>query len=255
MKSHEFRKFIGAGTLGLAATLTSLPAQADWRDWLDQLGGVLQDNPEAAAALDRSEVVAGLREALSLGTRNAIKQLGRPDGFLSDPAVRVPLPPAIQSAESRLRKLGLGGLVEEFSLSLNRAAEQAVPEVADIFAGAIEAMTINDAMEILNGPDDAATRYFERSSAQALTARIQPLVAQATESVGVTQVYKSLSAQAGPLLSLLTGPQGDLDSYVTEQAMDGLFTVIAEEEQKIRENPGARSTELLRRVFGQRDGG
>ncbi len=232
------------------ASTVSFSAQADWRDWMQQLGKVLGENPQAVSALDQTEVVAGLREALRIGAHNAILQLGKPDGFLSNPQVKVPLPPTLASTEEQLRKLGMGSALDSFSLSLNRAAEQAVPEVADIFSQAIQNLTIQDAMEILNGPNDAATQYFRRSSEESLRQRIGPLVAQATDQVGVTQLYKSMSKQAGPLASMLLGPSGDLDGFVTDKSLDGLFHVIAGEEERIRSNPAARGSELLRKVFG-----
>jgi hypothetical protein len=133
---------------------------------------------------------------------------------------------------------------------MNHAAEQAVPEAAAIFSDAIQQMTLDDASAILNGPDDAATAYFRTHTEAALTERMLPIVTQTTENTGVTSAYKRMLASAGGMTSLLPGDATDIDGYVTQQALDGLFSMIAVEEKRIRENPAARSTELLKQVFG-----
>lgn len=235
----------------LTVLSTATQAAPDWGRLFESARSFIGENPDAVASLNPNEVVAGLREALAQGTRNAILSLGKEDGYLARSDVRIPLPASLQNVESQLRRFGMGGAVDEFSLRINRAAEAAVPEAADIFAATIQQLTIEDAMSILNGDDDAATRYFERTTRSDLQARFRPLVERATDQAGVTQSFKALAQQAGPLLSMLAGPGvQDLDGYVTDEALNGLFHTLAQEEQKIRDNPAARSTELLQRVFG-----
>ncbi len=244
MKTFRTRHVLAAMIL-----LGSLPVQAGWQDWMKSAGELFKQQPQLSQGLDQAEVVAGLREALAQGTRNAILSLGREDGFLGNAGVRIPLPAPMDQLESKLRQWGLNGPLDAFALSINRAAEKAVPQVADIFSAAVQALTIEDAMSILQGEEDAATRYFERQTRDQLDQRIRPLVARSTAEVGVTQAYKAVSAQAGPWSALLGEEASDLDAYVTSKTLNGLFATIAEEEKKIRENPAARGTELLRRVF------
>lgn len=234
--------------------LAGSQVQAGWSDYLDKLKGAVSPATDstASAALSTDEMVAGLREALRQGTHFAVSRLGQPDGFLGDARVRIPMPDSLSWAEKSLRTLGQGRLADEFITSMNRAAEKAVPEAAALFASAIDSMTLDDAREILNGPDDAATRYFRDRTGAALAEKMRPIVSEATASAGVTASYKQMMSRAGGLGSLLGGNSTDLDGYVTDKALDGLFLMVAEEEQRIRENPLARGSELLRKVFGSR---
>ena len=227
-------------------------------------------------------MTAGLKEALAQGVQTAVEQLGQTDGFLGESLVRIPVPEKMDMVAQTARKLGQGQYVDQFVTSMNRAAEKAVPEAAEILGNAIRAMSVEDAARIVNGPDDAATQYFRKTSESALADRFLPIVKDATDSVGVTSAYKSLTAQVGGQAAGETdgesgeetggqtagmiggiakavgvpglGEMGqglDLDQYVTNQALDGLFTYIAKEERRIRENPLARSSELLEKVFGR----
>lgn len=223
-------------------------ATSDWAQVEQVLGGVMQT--PAGTALAESDIIQGLREALAQGSTQAIRNLGRSDGFWGQADVRIPLPDSLARAEDTLRRLGQGRSVDEFHLTLNRAAEQAVPQVAEIFGNAIRQMTIEDARGILRGSDDAATQFFRRRSSDALYQRIYPIVQTTTQRVGVTQQYKRMVANYGPLLQMAGVKAGDLDSYVTAKALDGLFLRIAAEELRIRQNPAARTSEILRRVFG-----
>jgi hypothetical protein len=238
----------------LACLVISHPAAAGWSDYLDVLKESVPDGTTttapAAAALTTDETVAGLKEALAQGTRFAVDQLGRDGGFLDNAQVRIPMPESLSWVEKSLRMAGQDQLADEFVASMNHAAEQAVPEAAAIFGEAIQQMSLADANAILTGPDDAATQYFQTHTETALTARMQPIVSEATANAGVTAAYKNMLAGAGGLTSLLPADATDLDSYVTDKALDGLFLMVAEEERRIRENPLARSTDLLEKVFG-----
>jgi hypothetical protein len=228
------------------------PVRAGMGDWLDKLRDAVPAGPaqsDSAASLTQSEMARGLKQALDQGVRHAVEQLGQPGGFMDNARVRIPMPEKLAWVDGALRKLGQGQLADEFVQSMNHAAEQAVPEVASVFGDAIRDMTLDDARGIVGGPDDAATEYFRTHSSAALAERMQPIIEQATSKTGVTSHYKAMMGKAGRFSGLL-GESVDLDRYVTQKAMDGLFVMIAEQEKLIRENPVQRSTELLRKVFG-----
>lgn len=257
-------------TLCLAvASAASVPAAAEgsaqFKGLLDKAKQAAQQrvsgHATTASSLPSSDIAAGLKEALAKGTTNAINSLGRTNGFWDNAKVRIPLPGKLENVAQLARKLGMGSKVDAFELSMNRAAEKAVPQVADIFGDAIRKMTLSDARGILSGGDHAATDYFRRVAGPELTKRIEPIVAKATDSVGVTQKYKAFASRAeggslGGMLGKLGGNKGssgsplDLDDYVTGKTVDGLFTTIGEQEKSIRDNPAARTTDLLKKVFG-----
>lgn len=239
--------------LALLAVLLPLTAAAS--KWKDALGAVQQAaqgqgaGGTSLAALSNSDIAAGLKAALAQGTRTAVANLGHTDGFWSNAAARIPLPKPVRKIESLVRGAGLGGSVDQFHLSLNRAAEQAVPVAADVFGTAVQKLTLDDVRGILTGPNDAATQYFKRTTTDTLTTRFKPLVAKATANVGVAQSYKQMVSSAGPFAASL-GASSDLDGYVTQKALDALFVQVAAEEARIRENPAARGSDILQRVFG-----
>lgn len=213
-------------------------------------------------ALSNDQMVAGLKEALGHGVKQAISRLGVDGGFLTNVAVRIPVPANLQRVERLARAAGQERLADEFVASLNHAAEKAVPEAAAVFGDALQQMSIDDAKNILTGPVDAATQFFARTTRTNLYTRFHPLVEKATADVGVTSAYKKLSARVadadllgggwvGNLRKAVTDQKPpDLDGYVTDKALEGLFKLVAEEEKRIRENPVARTTDLLKSVFG-----
>lgn len=205
----------------------------------------------SASAADQSQAAAGVKEALASGVKTAINQLGRKDGFLGDAAVRIPLPGKLDTLAKTARKLGQGKYVDQLEESMNRAAEQAVPAAADVFSDAIRAMSVKDALDIVSGGSDSATQYFRRSSGDKLKQAILPIVSQQTSQTGVAQRYKDLSKKGGGLLGKVGGTESvDLDDYVADKALDGLFHVIAQQEAEIRRNPVATGSALLKSVFG-----
>ena len=232
--------------------------------FFDQLKGVVASTNGAAAAvssLSQDQVVGGLKQALSRGVSNAVISLGHDGGFLTNSAVKIPLPGKLQSVESALKLAGEGQLADNFIASMNHAAEQAVPVAAGVFGDAIAQMNIADAKAILSGPDDAATQYFRRTTQTNLFARFYPVVQKATGSVGVTAEYKAMMGKFSSANSLgsLFGKSNlvkldaaDIDTYVTDKALDGLFKLVAAEEKNIRANPLARTTDLLQTVFGSK---
>ena len=237
-------------SLALALFLVAAPAGADWRDDLKQMAKDYGKQKMGQQALSDSDILAGLKEALAKGTTNAINSLGRSDGFWGNALARVPLPEQLTKVEKTMRKLGGGARVDQFHLTLNRAAESAVPQVADIFGNAVRAMTIQDVRGILNGQPDAATQFFKRTTSDSIRAKFLPIVQNATGKVGVTQQYKGLTSKYGSIMSLAGVQPVELDGYVTQKAMDGLFLTIAQEEGKIRSDPAARTSEILKKVFG-----
>lgn len=198
-----------------------------------------------------TEISGGLKEALTKGVRFAVNSLGRQDGFLKNARVKIPLPKNLQRVERGLRIAGQGRTVDEFVTSMNRAAEKAVPVAIDVFVDSIKQMTFDDARQILfSGRDDAATQFFKRTSEEALRGKFRPIVEDLTESVGVTQKYKTMIGKYGFAAQLLGKDATDIDGYVTQKALDGLFLLVADEERKIRKDPIGRTTSLLRKVFG-----
>jgi hypothetical protein len=215
-------------------------------------------SPAAAASLgsgvlplSEQEVGAALKVALSNGVGRAVSQLGCDGGFLTNLAVRIPMPAELQRVELALRAAKQDRLADEFVATMNHAAEKAVVEAAPIFGSAVMSMTWQDAMGILRGPPDAATQYLRRTSGATLEQRFLPVVRDATARTGVTAAYKALQGAAPrSITSFLGADNVDVDAYVTRKATDGLFQVVAAEEQRIRADPVARTTDLLRRVFG-----
>ena len=205
--------------------------------------------PAQGGSLDKETVAAGLKEALSVGSQNAVKIVSQADGYFKNPAIKIPLPEKVKKVERPLRKIGLGKQVDEFIVTMNRAAEKAAPVAKDIFIGAVKEMTITDAIKILQGGDTAATDYFKSKTHDKLYGAFKPTVSKAVMEVGVTKAYQQLVDKA-KRTKLIKDESLDLDHHVTTKALDGLFTMVAAEESRIRANPAARTTELLQKVFG-----
>ena len=246
-------------TVGLAAGLlfASLAVHAGLDDLLQSAGGLLEGVPgsgTAGAGLSDAQIDAGLKEALSIGAERAIALLGSRNGFLGDPEVKIPLPGVLGKAADGLRAAGQGHYVDEFETTVNRAAEQAIPQTIEIVKQTVSNMSLQDVRAILTGGDDAATRYLRQQAGGSLHAAVLPIVREATDQAGATSAYKSLKRQADGLLGGLGGflntESFDLDNYVADKTLDGLFVKLAAEEKAIRTNPVARSTELLKTVFG-----
>lgn len=237
-------------------------ANAGFDDLMKSAGGLLKSVPGgtsgSSAALSDSQIGAGLKEALSVGAERAVALLGQDGGFLNDKSVRIPLPGVLDTAAKGLRAVGQGAYVDEFETTVNRAAEEAVPQTLGIVKDTVRNMTLEDVRGILSGGDDAATRFLRERAGGSLHNAILPIVSRATESAGATSAYKSLKTKAdgmvggfGSLGGLVDTGSLDLDSYVTDKTLDGLFLKLAAEEKAIRENPVARTTDLLKAVFAK----
>jgi hypothetical protein len=248
-----------AFALGFVIVVLAFPARAGWLDSLKSALTSTNAPAVASGALSSDQMVGGLKEALSKGVEKAVASLGREGGFLTNLNVKIPMPEKLQTVEKALRAVGQNQLADEFIGSMNHAAEQAVPVAAGVFGDSIKQMSIADARSILGGTNDAATQFFRRTTQTNLHAKFYPIVQKATDQVGVTAKYKQMMGKfsaADSLGGLFGKPSatklgaGDIDAYVTDKALDGLFKMVAEEEKNIRANPLARTSDLLQKVFG-----
>jgi hypothetical protein len=199
---------------------------------------------------DDSTVISGLKEALSIGTEKAVKNVSQLDGYFGNEAIKILMPEKIQKVANMLRQVGYQKEVDDFILSMNRAAEKAAPMATEYFVGAIKEMSFGDAQKILNGGNTAATEFFKRKTSDKIAASFKPVVSSSMDEVGVTKKYKDMMGKYESL-PFVDKESIDLDSYVTNKAMDGLFFMVGEEEKKIRTDPAARVTDLLKTVFGK----
>jgi hypothetical protein len=199
--------------------------------------------------LTQQEAVAGLKTALERGAHVAVQRLGKTNGFLRNPKVKIPLPESLRRAEEYARRFGFGEQADELIVAMNRAAEAAVPEARKLLVDSARKMTIQDAKSILTGGDTAATRYFKRTTQKQLHARFLPIVKGATEKAGVARYYRDFAAPAASF-GFISAEDADLDRYVTQKALDGLYFMLAEEEKKIRKDPVGTGSEILKKVFG-----
>ncbi len=205
----------------------------------------------AGANISDNEISLGLKEALSKGVGFAVDNLGRENGFLDNAQVKIPLPKSLKNVEKAVRFAGQGQRVDDFITAMNRAAEKAVPAAFDIFVDSIKQMSFNDARNILfSGQDDAATQFFRRTSEDKLRGKFRSIVEEFTTETGVTQSYKQMMDRAGFMAAFVGNDAKDLDGYITEKALDGLFYMVAQEEKKIRKDPLGRTTSILQKVFG-----
>lgn len=200
-------------------------------------------------AIAPKDSVAGLKTALNQGADRAVAQLGAVDGFLKNPKVKIPLPPALKKADKALRMAGMGRQADDLVVAMNRAAEAAVPEAKVLLVDAVKQMSLDDARQILTGGDDAATQYFRKVSYDKLQQRFLPVVKQKTDQAQLAKQYNELAGQAAQF-GLVEAKDANVESYVTRKALDGLFLMIADEERAIRKNPLGQSSKILQSVFG-----
>jgi len=204
----------------------------------------------SVAGLSSDQVSQALKEALGKGLQHAVSTLGQPGGFLTNLNVKIPIPDKLQLIEKGLRAINQGQYADQCITTMNQAAEQAVPAAADVFVNSLKNLSVADAKGLLSGAPDAATQYFRKTTETELTAKFSPIVQKAMTKCGTTSAYQQLLDKAKGVSPLFSNPSLDLNAYVTSKAMDGLFKTVAEEEKRIRENPVARSTDLLKSVFG-----
>jgi hypothetical protein len=238
----------------LAAGLAlALPAHAfDWNELLKSVTSKPASEPTTTSSVDAlssTDINAGLKEALTRGAETAVSQLGQKDGFFGNAKLKIPLPPTLQKAEKAMRMLGMGKQADDLVLSMNRAAEAAVPEAKTLLVGAVKQMTLEDAKGILTGGQTSATDFFRSKTEATLTERFAPIVKTHTDKVGLAQQYNQYAGAAAQF-NLIDKRQANVEQYVTQQALDGLYTVIGEKEAAIRANPMQAGSDLLKKVFG-----
>jgi hypothetical protein len=223
-----------------------------WARWASFVLIAIASPKVAAQSLEQfsaRDATAALKAALDSGVVAAVASLGRTDGFWANPTVKIPLPEHLQRARTALRFMGKGDEVDALELAVNRAAEQAVPQAKTLLLSAVKSMSIDDAKQILRGGDDSVTQFFKSKTATQLADRFLPIVRKVTDRSGLAQQYNALAGQ-GAAFGLIKPEQATIERYVTQKALDGLYTMIAEEEKKIRANPLAAGSDIVRRVFG-----
>ncbi|MBP6095072.1 MAG: DUF4197 domain-containing protein [Methyloversatilis sp.] len=201
------------------------------------------------ADLTNKDAAGGLKEALTQGAAKAVDMLGKKDGFLKNGKVKIPMPEGLQQAEKLMRTFGMKKQADELVNAMNRAAEAAVPEAKELLIGAVKDMSVEDAKKLLTGGDTAGTEYFRGKTSAQLKERFLPIVQQAMEKVGVAKTYEKFASK-GAKYGVISEEDADLDNYVTQKALDGLFTMVAEEEKAIRKNPVGAAGSLAKKVFG-----
>ena len=222
------------------------------RDWIGTTAEILKTFDgmgQNAQGIGSKEIAAGLKEALRVGTGTVVTQLGTTNGFNSDPAIHIPLPDELKKVKAQLDKFGMGFMLEDLETRLNRAAESATPKAKSLFLNAISEMTLDDAMGIYNGQDDAATQYFRQKMSVPLAKEFRPIVTNSLNQVAAIKSYDDVMEKYRAL-PFVPDLHADLGDFVIDKSMDGIFHYLAKEEAAIRANPAKRTTELLRRVFG-----
>lgn len=219
------------------------------RHFLTQATAVTLLPLTAAAAVTEGEATTGLKAALQRGAVAAVDILGRQDGFLANPQVRIPLPGALEDAASLLRMLGQSRKVDELVTAMNRAAEAAVPQAKTLLVDAVKTMSVDDALDVLRGGETSVTEFFARKTRDPLGERFLPVVTRATEKVSLASKYNAVAGQAAGL-GLVRSEDASIQHYVTRKALDGLYFMIGEEEKKIRRDPVGTGSAILRKVFG-----
>jgi hypothetical protein len=253
----------------LSALLAGVPIGAAAQGTLlDQGRGLLNQVPSGTApgvpgtsgqgsasrsgsSLSQGEIGSGLKDALKVASQRVVGRVGKTDGYNGDPAIRIPLPDPIQKIQGPLKAVGASGMLDDLQLKMNRAAEQAAPKALNIFIDAASKMTIDDARAILNGPKDAATQYFKRTTSASLTRSFRPIVDHSLSGVGAVSAFKSVQSRAAGIPMAGQEVQSfNLTDFTVGKALDGLFHYLGVEEAAIRTNPAARTTDLLKKVFG-----
>lgn len=243
----------------LASSVLVFPAYAetDWmglaKSMMSAQGGTSSGSAAktgtVAPGLSNDKIAAGLKEALTVGTKTVVARLGKADGFNLDPKIHIPLPPTIAKADTALKKIGMGGLTSDLETRMNRAAELATPKAQALFVSAIKQMTVQDARSILSSQPDAATQYLRKVMGPQLQEDMKPLVATTLAQAGAVKAYDAVAGQYATL-PFVSGLKTNMNDYVAQKAVDGIFYYVAQEEAAIRKNPAKRTTELLKTVFG-----
>lgn len=237
--------------LMLAFIAISIGTYAQNGGLLKKAGSAINKIKDGGSTLSNDEIIAGLKEALSVGANNSSTQLSAIDGFFANAAIKVLMPAEAKRVESALRTAGLGSMVDKAILSMNRAAEEASKSAAPIFVDAIKQMSFQDALGILKGADTAATSYLKGKTSSALTVTFKPIIDEALKKTEATKYWKDVFDTYNKLPTTFKKINTDLSAYVTERALSGLFFQVAQEEKKIRKDPAARVSDILKKVFAK----
>lgn len=216
---------------------------------LESLDKTTTQTPKISSVASVEDIGAAFKEALHIGAENVVKQLGNSDGFNADPAIHIPLPSQLNTVRNVLGKVGMSGMVDDLELKLNRAAEAATPKAKELFWQSISEMTFDDVMEIYNGPEDSATKYFQGKMSESLSTEMRPSIEQSLAEVGVVQAYDTMMGRYQEV-PFVPNVKADLTEHVLAKGLDGIFYYLAKEEASIRENPVKQTTNLLKKVFG-----
>jgi hypothetical protein len=245
---HRYLMIIGMFFITTSLIFSATEVESNWFDKGKDLFKTYMGSGEESG-LTVEEIGAGLKDALRVGSETVVAQLGRVDGFNSDPKIHIPLPKQLDTVKSVLDKVGMSGLLKDLELKLNRAAEVATPKAKALFSQAITEMSFDDIKKIYEGPKDAATQYFKNKMSPSLAKEMEPLINNSLSEVGAVQAYDNVVKEYRSV-PFVPDVKADLTSYVIEKGMDGIFYYMAKEEAAIRENPAKRTTDLLKRVFG-----
>ncbi len=225
--------------------------QAGWLEEGKKLLEGFSGGQSGSEALSNDEIAAGLKEALRVGTDRVVGQLGAVNGFNTDPSVHIPLPDSLKTVQSTLSKVGMSGMMDDLELRLNRAAEAATPKAKKLFLDSIQDMTLDDVRRIYEGPDDAATRYFQAKMSEPLAGEMMPIVNDSLSEIGAIRSYDDAMGRY-EAIPFVPDVKADLTGYVVDKGMEGIFYYLAKEEAAIRQDPLERTTDLLQKVFGAR---
>jgi len=240
------KKFLMGSFLMLASCVMVSAQNSLLNDVKSAIGG----KGNSGSSLSNEDIVSGLKQALTLGAQKSADKLSAVDGFFKDAAVKILLPPEAQKVEKTLRNMGMGKMVDDAILSLNRAAEDASKSAAPIFVNAVKSMSIGDALGILRGPDTAATSYLKKTTTPDLTRAFKPVIDSSLKKTDATRYWKDVFETYNKLPTTFKKVDTDLSSYATQKAMDGIFYYVAVEEKNIRKDPAAQVTDILKKVFG-----
>jgi len=256
LQHFNFKRFkcifiICITVIALFCTSGKVAAGTGWfekaKDWV----GGMEKSGSGKSALSADKIAAGLKEALRVGSEAVVAQLGKTDGFNADPAIHIPLPENFKTVRNALNKIGMSSMLDDLELRLNRAAEMATPKAKELFLQSIKEMTLDDAMGIYKGPDDAATKYFQNKMSDPLAQTMRPVVEDSLSQVGAVQSYDTIMEKYRSL-PFVPDVKADLTNHVIDKGMDGIFHYLALEEAAIRQNPAKRTTDLLKLVFGSK---
>ncbi len=233
--------------------LMCVPAPAEggfWDKAQEHIGQMGTDGAQQSM-LSNTDIVAGLKDALRVGSDHVVDQLGAANGFNKDSSVHIPLPDSLKIVQSALSRIGMSSMVDELELKLNRAAEEATPKAKKLFWDAINDMSLDDAKTILDGPDDAATRYFQRKMSPGLATEMQPVVSSSLAEVGAIKAYENVMGQYSSI-PFVPDVKANLSEHVIDKSLAGIFYYLAQEEAAIRKDPAKRTTEILQKVFASK---